>query len=593
MTKRIHILDGLVASKIAAGEVIERPASVVKELMENSIDAGATSISVHIKKGGRELIGIRDNGCGISSEDTPLIILRHATSKIAEEEDLLRIKTLGFRGEAMASIAAISRLIITTREHGATGGTRLVVEGGSAPRVIPAGCPEGTSVEVRDLFFNTPVRLKFLRSAQTESARIMDTFKALALVNPSIRFSLERDKGRGLILSATGLKERILQIAGIERGEELAGISSANIRGYIGSPEHSQRSASRIYTYLHGRPIKDRTVIKAVIDGYGRLLSGPSYPLALINLTIPPSDVDVNIHPAKTEVRFKNPGAVYSLVRDAVRKALAEHGSDASPAVSPSEFYSGASVATEGTPSAGEAGRPYHGTPRGMRQYRAMPEGLFPRKEGGEIKNPEFLGLRIIGQAWDEFLIADSGGGLGEDEEDILYLIDQHGAEERGAYERIKTAFHGKGVQRQFLLIPERIETKAEESEALTEAAGGLGRLGFEIIPFGPSPKGGETFIVKSIPHILPAMETGPMILALASEIAAEGGSAAVEDIIDKALMTIACHSVIRGARRLTREEGEEVLKNLARMDFAGYCPHGRPVVKRFRRKEIEGFFKR
>jgi len=589
MTKRIHVLDSLVASKIAAGEVIERPASVVKELMENAIDAGATSISVHIKKGGRELIGIRDNGCGISSEDTPLIILRHATSKIAEEEDLLRIKTLGFRGEAMASIAAISRLVVTTREHGATGGTRLIVEDGGAPRVIPAGCPEGTSVEVSDLFFNTPVRLKFLRSAQTESARIMDVFKALALVNPSIRFNLERDKGRGLILPATGLKERILQIAGIESGEELTGIFSANITGYIGGPEQSQRAASRIYTYLHGRPIKDRTVIKAVIDGYGRLLIGPRYPLALINLTIPPSDVDVNIHPAKTEVRFKNPGAVYSLVRDAVRKALAEHSSG----VSPAEFYSGASAAEGCAPSTGEAVRSYHGTPVGMRQYRAMSEGLFPRKDGGEIKNPEFLGLRIIGQAWDEFLIADSGGGLGEDEEDIFYLIDQHGAEERGAYERIKRAFHGGGVQRQFLLIPERIETKAEESEALTEAAGGLGRLGFEIIPFGPSPKGGETFIVKSIPHILPAMETGPMILALASEIAAEGGSAAVEDIIDKALMTIACHSVIRGARRLTREEGEEVLKNLARMDFAGYCPHGRPVVKRFGRKEIEGFFKR
>jgi len=589
MTKRIHILDGLVASKIAAGEVIERPASVVKELMENSIDAGASSITVHIKKGGRELIGIRDNGCGISPDDAPLIILRHATSKIAEEEDLLRIKTLGFRGEAMASIAAISRLVVTTREDGATGGTRLRVEGGSAPRVIPAGCPEGTSVEVRDIFFNTPVRLKFLRSAQTESARIMDVFKALALVNPSIRFNLERDKGRGLILPATGLKERILQIAGVESGEELTGIFSANITGYIGSPEQSQSTASRIYTYLHGRPIKDRTVIKAVIDGYGRLLIGPRYPLALINLTIPPSDVDVNIHPAKTEVRFKNPGAVYSLVRDAVRKALAEQDSG----VSPAEFYSDGSAAEGRAPSAGEAGRSYHGTPVGMRQYRAMPEGLFPRKDGGEIKNPEFLGLRIIGQAWDEFLIADSGGGLGEDEEDIFYLIDQHGAEERGAYERIKRAFHGGGVQRQFLLIPERIETKAEESEALTEAAEGLGKLGFEIIPFGPSPKGGETFIVKSIPHILPAMETGPMITALASEIAAEGGSAAVDDIIDKALMTIACHSVIRGARRLTREEGEEVLKNLAHMDFAGYCPHGRPVVKRFRRKEIEGFFKR
>ncbi len=586
MSNKIRILDGLVASKIAAGEVIERPASVVKELMENSIDAGATSISLHIKNGGRDLIRLVDNGCGVAPEDAPLTILRHATSKIGEEEDLLRIKTLGFRGEAMASIAAISRLTITTREHGATSGVRLIVEGGGEPRISPAGCAEGTSVAVSDLFFNTPVRLKFLRSAQTESGRILDAFKALALVNPQIRFSMERDTGKDLILPATGLKERIIQLTGLDNGEDLMGISSAHIVGYIGGPEQSQRTAKHLYTYLHGRPIKDRTVAKAVMDGYGRLIERPCYPLALINLMIPPSDVDVNIHPAKTEVRFKNPGAVYGLVRDAVRKALAEKGSG----VTPAPVYGRGPAMEAPLPVTGEAGQSYY---RGSGRRPAMPEGLFTPDEDAGIKNPEFLGLRITGQVWDEFLLAESGGGPGGGDVGTFYLIDQHGAEERGAYERIKRAFHSGGVQRQLLLIPERIETNAEESEALNDAAERLDKLGFEITLFGKSPQGGDTFIIKSIPHILPAMETGPMILALAHEIAREGGSGKIEQIIEKALMTIACHSVIRGARRLTREEGEEVLRNLARMDFAGYCPHGRPVVKRFSRKEIEGFFKR
>ncbi len=585
MRNRIQVLDTLVASKIAAGEVIERPASVVKELMENSLDAGATSISVFIKNGGRELIRIVDNGSGIAAEDAPLTILRHATSKIAQEEDLLRIKTLGFRGEAMASIAAISRLTVTTRVHGVASGVRLVVEGGGTPQVRPAGCSEGTSVEVKDLFFNTPVRLKFLRSAKTESARIMDVFKALALINPSVRFTIERDTGRNLILPAVELKERITLLAELESTAGLTAISSANILGYTGDAEQIYTTGRHLYTYLHGRPIKDRIVGKAIIDGYGRLLPGGRYPIALINLTIPPSDVDVNIHPAKTEVRFKNPGAVYALVRDAVRKALAEKGSG----VSPAPIYD-MNAGRQGPFSVtGEAGQSYYRGP-----HRARPEGLFTRTEIEDVKNPEFLCLRVTGQLWDEFLIAESGGGGdGAGEEETFYLIDQHGAEERGAYEKIKKAFHEGGVPRQLLLIPERIETCAEESEALAGAAERLDKLGFEITPFGNSPEGGDTFIIKSIPHILPAAETGPMIMALAGEISREGGSGAVEDVIDKALMTIACHSVIRGARRLTREEGEEVLKNLARMDFAGYCPHGRPVVKRFARKEIEGFFKR
>jgi len=413
----------------------------------------------------------------------------------------------------------------------------------------------------------------------------MDVFKALALVNPAVRFSVERDIGRDLVLPACTMRERLITLAvlGGDKGSQLIEVVSPHLEGVLGSPELSFATAKSIHTYLNGRPIKDRAVNRALIDGYGRLLQGPRYPLALINLKIPPSDVDVNIHPAKTEVRFKNPGAIYNLVRDAVRKALAQKSGGVSPAV----FYGERDATAASTPIMREAGgRLWQG-----RGHTGAPSGrLFTSDAGGDVKNPEFLGLRIMGQIWDEFLLAQSCGGV---DDSVFYIIDQHGAEERGTFERLKKAFYSTGIERQLLLIPERVETNAEESEALTEALSRLGECGFDLTPFGRSAGGGETFIVKSIPQILPAMEVGPMIKALAGEISAEGGSSVIEELIDGVLMTIACHSVIRGARRLTVEEGEEVLKNLSRMDFAGYCPHGRPVVKRISRKEIEGFFKR
>ncbi len=584
--KGIKVLDSLVASKIAAGEVIERPASVVKELLENSLDAGSTSITLRIEKGGRELIRVQDNGSGIRAGDLSLVILRHATSKIEEEEDLLKIETLGFRGEAMASIAAVSRLTITTRERGADSGVRLTVEGGGEALITPAGSSEGTIVVVEDLFFNTPVRLKFLRSPRTESGRVLHVFRALALVNPGVRFSLERETGQDLHLPASGPKERFISLLGREKNRELIPITSSHIEGFIGGPGEALSSPKALHTYLNGRPIRDRTIIRAISDGYGRLIERGQYPVALINLKILPSDVDVNIHPAKTEVRFRNPGAVYSLVRGAVNKALGGRatGVGAGPRPDYEREYRGA-ISRH---MAGEAGPAYRPGGEPLPPVQEERAGLFDQRPGREIKNPEFLGLKVRGQVWDEFLLAESRDGGG-----VFYIIDQHGAEERGAYERIKRDFYRGGVKRQFLLMPERVESTAEEAEALSGAMEALDKLGFEITPFGSSPEGGETFIIKSVPHILPPRETARLIKTLAVEMASEGGSARVEERIDKALMTIACHSVIRGPRKLSTEEGEELLKNLARMDFAGYCPHGRPVVKRLTRKEVEAFFNR
>ncbi len=601
----IRVLDRLVASKIAAGEVIERPASVVKELMENSIDAGATSIAVRIEKGGRDLIRVQDNGCGIRAEDAGLVIERHATSKIKAEEDLLGISTLGFRGEAMASIAAVSRLTITTRARGEELGVRLTMEAGGEPVISPVGCREGTIVVVEDLFFNMPVRLKFLRSPQTEAGRVTEVFRTIALINPGIRFSLEGDRNRGIHLQAQGLRERFLDITAEGKTPQIMDITSSHIEGFICGPEDAVRSPRGLHTYLNGRPIRDRTVMRALADGYGRLIERGQYPLGLINLKIPPSEVDVNIHPAKTEVRFRNAGAVYSLVRGAVQKALARkfRGGQAVHLYRPGEREGDG---PEGANLAGEVASGYgHGTlaeegegpgpaweeESGSHRKSGQPrgrEGLFETEAGKGIRNPEFLGLRITGQIWDEFLLAESS-----DNDGLFYIIDQHGAEERGAYERLRRDFFAGRLKRQLLLLPERIETTAEEAEALASAMDRLQGLGFEITPFGPSPDGGETFMLKSVPHILPAQGFSTLLKTLAGEICNSGGSARMEERIDKALMTIACHSVIRGPRRLTREEGMNLLENLARMDFAGYCPHGRPVVKRLTRKEIEAFFKR
>lgn len=587
MSERIKVLDGLLASKIAAGEVVERPASVLKELLENSIDAGAASISIHIIDGGKRLIKVVDNGGGITREDAPLAVMRHATSKIGSEEDLLDIHTLGFRGEALASISAVSRLTIRTKERGAEAGVCLRVEGGDAPEVSPEGCPEGTSVEVQDVFYNTPARLKFLRSARSEYGRITDVFRRTALINPGIRFVLRHGSSRPLELRAGGLKTRIAGLFGGAMIKDVIEIKEAYLNGFIGTHLLSYPTSRGVYIFVNGRPVSDKSVSRAVVEGYGRLMEPRRYPFAVLDLRVPAGDVDVNIHPAKSEVRFKNPAGVFSLVRNAVNKALSE-GTAAGERV----FY-GKPLARSGP----AAGRPAASLQEAGGLYAAaqtekikLPATDGKTGGGDVIKNPELMGLEIIGQVWDEFLLAQSE----ESGDGTFYIIDQHGAAERAAFERLKTAFFASGIKAQGLLLPERVETTPDERDAVSAAMAGLERLGFEITPFGPSTSsGGETFLIKSVPDILSSKRTGPLVKDLAGEISAYGGSGRIEERIEAVLMTIACHSVIRGARKLTAEEGRALLKDLAAVDFAGYCPHGRPVIQKISRNELYAMFKK
>ncbi len=602
----IKILDPLIASKIAAGEVVERPASVVKELIENSIDAGASSITVVIAEGGKRLIKVTDDGEGMSREDASLAFCRHSTSKISAEEDLWAIRTMGFRGEALSSISAVARVRLVTRRRQETSGTCVVIEGSVMPEVSDEGCAEGTTIEVADLFFNTPARLKFLRSTASEFGRIADVFRKAALSHPKTRFRLIHGATKVVDSPAGDLRGRISDIFGTESSREIIEVRTPHVSGFIGSHNLTSATSKNLFISVNGRPVGDRGINRAIIDGYGQIIDHGRYPFAVLDLTVPCEDVDINIHPAKSEVRFKSQRSVYEVFRSAVASALSR------PGRSPSSSSTGATLDT-GYEAQDVIGRSTGETTSayGITEIRArsVPSGviqtgrnLFQPSDSASAavqgkgqdadrsaQNPEFLSLEPVGQLWGEFLVAQSNAP-----DKAFYLIDQHGAAERIAFERLKKEYLGsKRLSGQMLLIPERIETGHDEAAALKEAGDLIKKLGFEVMEFGPGSLGGETFIIKAVPEILGNSTSSQLLKDLAEEMAGAGGSAILEERIESVLMRIACHSVIRGPRPLAPDEARSLLKALAFTDFAGHCPHGRPVVKRFSRKEVEAFFKK
>jgi DNA mismatch repair protein MutL len=604
MTDRIKILDKHMAAKIAAGEVVERPASVVKELLENSLDAGAKSISIKIAEGGKRLISVTDDGAGMSAADALKAFLSHSTSKVATEADLEAIATLGFRGEALASISAVARVLLTTKERGsnsAAAGVSVKIEGAGEAELTPAGCTEGTTVEVRDLFFNTPARLKFLRSTSSELGRIMEIVKSAALINPRIRFTLLNGLNRSIDTApgtgADPMASRIRELFGKKTALELIRVENPFVNGFISTHELSFATTKGLHLYVNGRPIRDRSINHAIIGGYERLLDNGRFPFVVLDILIPFADVDVNIHPAKSEVRFKNPRGVYELVRSTVKLALAKEthpGAETLAAKAkgrPPAVGAGANAALTGPYATAESTAAYRPGHAPLRETAPVLSGSSAGHgpDGPALKSPEFAELTPVGQLFGEFLVAENPD-TGE-----YYIIDQHGAEERSAFEKLKEAcYGGDAIKRQLLLLPERVETTPQERDALNRARERLEKLGFEIEPFGPSGTlGGETFLIKSVPELLGPKDPARLVKDLAEELSALDGSTLVEECIDSALMRIACHSVIRGPRALSREESAALLKKLARIDFAGHCPHGRPVVKRFSRRELEQMFKR
>lgn len=610
MSSRIKILPENLSNKIAAGEVVERPSSVVKELVENALDAGATEIVVEFENGGKRLIRVSDNGCGMSREDALLALERHATSKIADDDDLLAISTLGFRGEALPSIASVSRFSLSSRERGSIEGAEIYGEGGKLKEVKSCGMAEGTVIEIRNLFYNTPARLKFLKSRETESGHVADQVTRLALSRPDVRFTCTND-GRTLFRALNGdMAERIGSLLGRSLAAQLFPVEGAEdglrLTGLAGKPECSRAAASHLYTFVNGRFVRDRVVHHAVLQAYRRFLERGRYPVAVLFLEVPAGDVDVNVHPTKHEVRFRDQSRVHDFIVSSLETMLqSTPWVRKSPATviasgSASESWSHVRVDSvrealgryQSAPALSDKPRTTveHVVRETWIQKRQEPLFRAERGWGGLSVEPDvkpaqagegfYSSLTVLGQYLDAYLLCQDG-------EDLL-IVDQHAAHERVAFERLKEQFSSGGVESQGLLFPEVLELSHSEAALLDEHEALYRRFGFDIDAFG-----GQSRVVKGVPRMLAQGEYIRVLRDALEELALLGRSRAVTDVQEDILMRIACHSVIRGRQALAAEEISALLSALDSVGFASNCPHGRPILKRISRADVEKMFKR
>ncbi len=574
---KIIVLPENWVSRIAAGEVVERPASVVKELVENALDAGAREISVWVEGSGTSLIRVSDDGEGIASEDLPLALDRHSTSKLRDEADLFRIATLGFRGEALPSIASVSKLEIVSRTRQEEVGSRLRVEGGKKKEPVAAGCPAGTTVEVRELFFNTPARRKFLKSPSTELGHICDVVNRMALAYAKVHFRLHHG-GRMLCdYVATPMpRDRLHQVLGAEIAAGLISFSlgkgKMRASGFLSSTPSSFSNARYLFTYVNGRFVRDRILTHAVLQGYETLLMKGRYPVVVLYFEIPFEEVDVNVHPAKYEVRFRRQAEVHDGVAEAVREALRKEAKGPSHIIPHGEPpFSGVQ----------ESPLPYVG---GISQRRGLQRSendyADPQAKSDEVTKGFFSSLDILGQLLGCYLVCSSSRGMA--------LIDQHAAHERIAYEKMRHQLERGEIERQNLLVPQILELPVGEAALLEQRLGILEHLGFTIEEFGPN-----TIVVKSVPALLPAGDYREVMRQMVAEFAEIGQSGVLRREVEERLMTIACHSVIRASRKLEQQEIRALLNELDEIDFATQCPHGRPVLLEFTQEQLERMFKR
>jgi len=574
---KIVLLPKSLASRIAAGEVIQRPASVVKELVENALDAGAKEVSVWVEGGGVALIRVSDDGEGMGAEDLPLALERHATSKLRDEADLLRISTLGFRGEALPSIALVSKMTIVSRTRDEETGFRLQVEGGEKGQVLPAGCPVGTTVEVRDLFFDTRAKRGFLKSPETELSYLCDVIDHTALAFSEVHFRLYH-MGRPLrdYPAAAQLRDRVEQIQGAEIAREMVACSwdsgEIKVAGLLSVAPSFFPNSRRCLTYVNRRFVRDRILTHAILAGYETLLMKGRYPAVALCLEVPFHKVDVNVHPAKYEVRFRRQSEVHDAVMEAVREGLRRE------AKAPT-----ARTLREPEPA-------FLGIREGFLPYGApsREEGLqfpsdgsgAPEAEGAEVNQGFFSSLEVLGQILGCYLVCVSARGLA--------LIDQHAAHERIAFEKMRRQIERGEVERQNLLLPQIVEFPYPEAVLLERRRDAMERFGFTLEGFGPN-----TFAIKAAPALLPPGDYRGVIRRMVAELAEVGRSGEIRKDLEERLMTLACHSVVRAHQRLGREEIQALLNELDGIDFATQCPHGRPVFLEITQGQLERMFKR
>jgi DNA mismatch repair protein MutL len=590
-------------NRIAAGEVIERPASVVKELVENAIDAGAREIEVVTAGGGLSLIRVTDDGGGIPAGELALAVERHATSKL-EGEDLLDISTLGFRGEALPSIGSVARLSIKSRPRAAAAGAEIVVDRGAKGEVRPARLNAGTIVEVADLFSATPARLKFLKSEAAENAAIADVVKRLAMAHPAIAFALATGERVGLRLpavaaNAEGLSKRLGRIMGSEFVADSLEVGATRDRvrlmGFVSLPTLNRANQGMQFLFVNGRPVRDRLVLGAVRGAYADLMAKGRHPLVALFVDLDPHDVDVNVHPAKAEVRFRDGGRISGLIVGAIRETLARAGHRASASMAADTLarlarapsYGGGPTYGSSAPGLRPAERANYVTP-GMGEAAQAPlEGLIePSANAAPAAAPATAELldRPLGaaraQVHENYIIAQTRGAL--------VIVDQHAAHERLVYERMKASLANGGVVRQGLLIPEIVELDKERCEALLSRASELEELGLVVDGFGP-----KAVAVREAPALLGPCDVKALVTDLADQMLEAGGPAALRDRLEAVCATMACHGAVRSGRRLTGEEMNALLREMEATPHSGQCNHGRPTYVELKLADIERLFGR
>jgi DNA mismatch repair protein MutL len=559
----IHILPDEVASQIAAGEVVERPASVVKELLENALDAGASQVTVQIEQAGRRLIEVSDDGSGIPPEELELAVARHATSKLRSADDLFHITTLGFRGEALASIASVARLTLLSHSRDFQAGARLLVEGGHAGKVEAAGIPGGTVVRVEDLFFNVPARLKFLKQDATERQQIDGLVTRYALAYPHVRFQLFHDGRPALLTSGKGNRREVLSnLYGVETARQMIEVELADedlrVSGFT-SPVALTRSNRREMTFfVNGRWVLDPSLNSALLQAYHTLLMVGRFPMAVLFLELPPEEVDVNVHPAKAEVRFRRGDRVFSLVQRAVRRTLLAHSPV--PQLSSNLWHPDGSshqidpaweMAAQANlpPAVDTIAPPAHS--EGGEQAPDLPSGQLPL-------------LRLVGQVGSTYLVAEGPDGL--------YLIDQHAAHERVLFEKWM-ALHERQVPAQTLLTPAVVQLSPQAAQLITNQLHSLAHLGFHVEPFGPA-----TFQVRALPALLGAMDPAAALQVIVEDF--EEDEAPLQAEVEARLAARICkRAAVKGGQTLSVEEQRALLAGLEGCRSPRTCPHGRPTM--------------
>ena len=582
---RIQKLSDELANQIAAGEVVERPASVVKELVENALDAGATRVVVDVEQGGSTLIRVCDDGEGMSPSDALLALERHATSKITTLDDLDRIATFGFRGEALPSIASVSRLTLRTRSKGSDEGTEIAVEGGSPPKTSPAGGAVGTTVEVRELFFNVPARRKFLKATATESAHIGDVLLDAALSRPEVTFVLSRD-GRVVreLLRAASREERArLALSGESLVPVAAQRGPVRLQAMLAPPERARAGSTGLEILVNGRPVRDRHLARAVAHAYGSVLDGGRFPVGVVWIDLPPEEVDVNVHPQKAEVRFASGRMVFDAVTRELHNGLAR--AFGLPALNANPYartptMTSLRTAAPTLPALADAAAAARALATESVASTMPPTAPRP-DELGEANlfapapsHASYAKLRFVGQVRGTFLLCEG--------EDGLYVLDQHAAAERVTFERLRRAYLSRSVAMQKLLVPEIVELSHTEVALFEEYVEDVAPLGVEIRRVGD-----RSVALHGVPSILARAQPATIVKDLASELARSAGRN-FQGSIDLVLATMACHGSIRAGDAMSQEEVTALLTALDEVEFAGHCPHGRPLVMRMSWADLE-----